>query len=58
MATTKTKKSNIDWVIPMNNDRKPTLEEYRAQIADAERSGDIPLEQFMKEEQEWLKTLS
>ncbi len=58
MATTTTKKREIDWVIPMNNDRKPTLAEYRAHVAEAERSGDIPLEQFMKEEQEWLKTLS
>jgi len=58
MATTTTKKREIDWVIPMNNDCQPTLAEYRAHVAEAERSGDIPLEQFMKEEQEWLKTLS
>lgn len=52
MATA-TKKSKIDWVIPMNNDRKPTLEEYRAHIAEAERSGFMSHDEFAKRQVEW-----
>lgn len=55
MATTTTKKREIDWVIPMNNDRKPTLAEYRAHVAEAERSGFMSHEEFTKRQTAWQK---
>jgi len=46
-------KKEIDWVNPYS-DVKITLEDYRNEMYEAERSGDISNEQFQTNMHKWM----